>query len=769
MTSNRRPARDMENCAKISVRGVVQGVGFRPFVYRLAQQHNLKGYVRNTSGNVEIEVEGDKEILNRFMDSLQADAPPLAQIEAIETAICATKGYSDFEIRESLAQDGGWQLVSPDIATCEDCKQEIFSQANRRFGYPFTNCTNCGPRFTIIEDIPYDRARTTMRTFPMCPECRREYDDPLDRRFHAQPNACPTCGPQLRLTDRDGVDIPCDDAIEAAAALLKEGYVLATKGLGGFHLVCDATDEAAVAQLRARKRRPSKPFAVMVRDLEEADRHCVLTPVERSLLASPECPIVLAPWRKEASSICPAVAPALRYLGIMLPYTPFHHLLLAEANRPLVMTSANLSGEPLTKDNGESLEKLGTIVDYFVLHNRDIHVRCDDSVCMVEAESLQVIRRARGYAPHPIHLPFEAKQVLACGAELKNTICLTHGRHAFLSQHIGDMQNEETLHHFKETIALYKRLFRLKPQIVAYDMHPEYVATKYAHTLGKRDGLNLVAVQHHHAHIAGCLVDNKTEGPAIGVALDGTGYGTDGTIWGGEFLVADLRGFERAGHLETVPMPGGEAAIKRPYRMALGYLYSLLGEGFPLDGLPVDRTDPIEREVIKQQLARGINSPLTSSAGRLFDAVAALTGVRQATNYDAQAAIELEMVVTDDATEADVYPYSIDRSEKKRVVRLGRLLEAIVHDVTIGTPAATVSARFHRTVAEAVTSMCKQIAEERGIDRVALTGGVFQNRLLLRLVTAALRRGSFTVLTHHRVPCNDAGISLGQAVIANFR
>ena len=769
MTSNQCPANDMENLAKISVRGVVQGVGFRPFVYRLARQHNLKGYVRNTSGNVEIEVEGSEETLNHFLASLQDEAPPRAQIETIETAICSTKGYSSFEIRESLAQAGKRQLVSPDIATCDDCKREIFSEVDRRFGYPFTNCTNCGPRFTIIEDIPYDRASTTMRSFLMCRECQQEYDDALNRRFHAQPNACDVCGPQLQLTDKCGSPIPCNDVIGTAAALLKEGNVLATKGLGGFHLVCDATNKAAVGQLRTRKQRPSKPLAVMIKNIEEAEKHCILTPVERELLASPECPIVLAEWKQESSSICPTVAPNLRYLGIMLPYTPFHHLLLSEADRPLVMTSANLCGEPLAKDNEEALRKLGTIADYFVLHNRDIHVRCDDSVCMVGAESPQVIRRARGYAPHPIHLPFEAKQVLACGAELKNTICLTHGRHAFLSQYIGDMENEETLQHFEDTIALYEQLFRIKPQIVAYDMHPEYIATKHALELGAREGSKLVAVQHHHAHIASCLADNEVEGPVIGVAFDGTGYGTDDTIWGGEFLIADWHGFERAGHLEVVPLPGGEAAIKKPYRMALGYLYTLLGEDFPLEGLPLDKVDPIESEVIKQQLKRRINSPLTSSAGRLFDAVAALTGVRQAIDYDAQAAIELEMAVADDVTETDVYPCSIDQQQGKRVVRLGKLFEAIIHDVKKGTPVAAISAKFHRTVADAITSMCRQIAEERGINQVALSGGVFQNRLLLRLVTAALKRESFTVLTHRRVPCNDAGISLGQAVIANFR
>jgi len=572
----------------------------------------------------------------------------------------------------------------------------------------------------------------------------------------------------LQLTDNHGTAIPSDDVLKTASELLKAGNILAIKGLGGFHLACNATNEKSVRQLRERKNRPSKPLAVMVKDLEEAEKHCVLTPAERRLLSSPECPIVLAKWKDGCSSICKAVAPRLEVMGIMLPYTPLHHLLLREVDRPLVMTSGNLSGEPLAKDNEEALKKLGTIADHFIFHDRDIHVACDDSVCMVEEEIPQVIRPARGYAPHPFPLPFKAKQVLACGAELKNTVCLTHSDHAFLSQHIGDMENEETLRHFESTIELYKRLFRIEPEIVAYDMHPEYIATKYALELASRQGLKSVSVQHHHAHIASCLLDNDIEGPVIGVAFDGTGYGADGTIWGGEFLVADWQRFERVGHLETVPMPGGEVAIKKPYRMALGYLFTLLGKNFCLEGLPLDEVDPTEREVIKQQLKRDINAPLTSSAGRLFDAVAALTGVRQVIDYDAQAAIELEMIVGNDVRDTSTYAFSIDQLEEKRVVRLGELLEAIVFDVKNGIPAAIISLKFHQTVANFIASMCKHIAESRGIHQVALSGGVFQNRLLLRLVRTALRQEGFTVLTHRLVPCNDAGISLGQAVIANF-
>ena len=752
--------------AKIKVRGVVQGVGFRPFVYRLAHQHQLMGWVRNTSGNVEIEVEGSEEALESFLSDLEAKAPPMARIEKVEATFHPPKGYTRFQIGQSLSREGQYQLVSPDIATCEDCKREIFSPADRRFGYPFTNCTNCGPRFTIIEDIPYDRPKTTMRKFQMCPQCRQEYDDPIDRRFHAQPNACPQCGPSLELVAGEGSPVEGSDVIKSASDLLKAGKILALKGLGGFHLACDATNEEVINTLRARKRRPSKPLAVMIATVEEIEKHCLVSPEERKLLESPQCPIVLLRW-KRGSNISPAVAPNLKYLGVMLPYTPLHHLLLKETALPLVMTSGNLSEEPIAQDNGEALRRLKGIADYFLLHNRGIYARYDDSVYMVEGMP-QAIRRARSYAPYPIFLPFKSKQILACGAELKNTFCLTKDEHAFLSQHIGDMENEETLDHFENTIGLYKKLFRLEPEIIAYDMHPEYLATKYALEAGAKESLKIVPVQHHHAHIVSCLVENKVEGPVIGVALDGTGYGTDGTIWGGEFLLADWRSFQRVGHLEYVPLPGGEAAIRKPYRMALGYLYSFLGEDFSLEGLPFTRLNPAELDIIKQQLRRGINFPLTSSAGRLFDAVSALAGVRQEIDYEAQAAIELEMLAPDEVEERQSYPFSIVKHEEVRVVKLEELFSAVVQDVKNQTPVPVISLKFHHTMAEIIAEMCKLMAKESGINQVALSGGVFQNRLLLKLATSALQREGFSVLTHHLVPCNDGGISLGQAVIANF-
>jgi hydrogenase maturation protein HypF len=752
--------------AKIRVRGVVQGVGFRPFVYRLAHQHRLKGWVRNTSGNVEIEVEGRGEAVQGFLSDLEAKAPPMARIESVEATFHPPKGYTEFQIGQSLSREGQYQLVSPDIATCEDCKGEIFSPADRRFGYPFTNCTNCGPRFTIIEDIPYDRPKTTMHKFRMCPQCQREYDDPLDRRFHAQPNACPQCGPSLELVDGDGNPVEGSGVIKSASQLLKEGKILALKGLGGFHLACDATSEEAINALRARKRRPSKPLAVMIATMQDIEKHCLVSPEERELLQSPQCPIVLLRWQPD-SDISPAVAPNLKYLGAMLPYTPLHHLLLKESGLPLVMTSGNLSEEPIAKDNDEALGRLRGIADYFLLHNRDIYARYDDSVYMVEGVP-QAVRRARGYAPYPIFLPFKSKQILACGAELKNTFCLTKDEHAFLSQHIGDMENEETLEHFENTVGLYKKLFRLEPEIIAYDMHPEYLATKYAIETGAKASLKLIPVQHHHAHIVSCLVENKVEGPVIGVAFDGTGYGSDGTIWGGEFLLADWRNFQRVGHLEYVPLPGGEAAIRKPYRMALSYLYSLLGEDFSLEGLSLNKLNPRELEIIKQQLRRGINSPLTSSAGRLFDAVSALAGVRQEIDYEAQAVIELEMLAPDEIVKPESYPSSIVEHGGAREVKLGELLSAVVRDVRNQTPVPVISLKFHHTVAEIIAAMCKLVAKETGINQVALSGGVFQNRLLLKLATSALQREGFSVLTHRLVPCNDGGISLGQAVIANF-
>jgi hydrogenase maturation protein HypF len=757
--------------ARISVRGVVQGVGFRPFVFQLATKYSLKGWVCNTSEDVKIEVQGDSRDLEHFVSELQYDAPPLARIENVTVTHHPAADYTKFEIRRSVAEEGKYQLVSPDIATCQPCLKEVFTPEDRRYHYPFTNCTNCGPRFTIIEDIPYDRPKTTMRSFTMCSDCQAEYDNPLDRRFHAQPNACPKCGPRLELLDAKGNHIEATDVIAAASQLLKQGKIMAIKGLGGFLLACDATSKKAVQMLRRRKRRPFKPLAIMVADIDEAKKYCRVSEAEEKLLMSSQSPIVLLPWKLE-SIVCRAVAPNLKYLGVMLPYTPMHHLLLRESRLPLVMTSGNISEEPICKDNDEAVRRLSGIADYFLVHNRDIYARYDDSVTIVERGDVQLTRRARGYAPFPAHLTFKAKQVLGCGAEEKNTFCLTRDNYAFISQHIGDMENMETMEHFENTLALYKKLFRIEPEIIAYDLHPEYLSTKYALELGSQSShLKLVPVQHHHAHIVSCMADNKIESPVIGVALDGTGYGSDGRIWGGEFLVADYKGFKRLGHLEYLPLPGGAAAIKKPYRTAIGYLTKLLGEDSLNPKLAfLKLVDAVEIEVIKRQLQAGLNSPLNSSMGRLFDAVSALTGIRSEIDYEGQAAVELEMAAYDGIDEVGDkdYPYSIIESDGINIIQLKGLFSAIVEDLFQGVSKATISAKFHNTVANMIFDMCRLIAKKTGINQVALSGGVFQNRLLFRKVVPLIESAGFSVLVHKQVPCNDGGISLGQAVIANF-
>ena len=793
---------------RITVHGVVQGVGFRPFVYRLAHDYGLKGWVLNHSGGVDIEVEGPPSILDSFLADLTGKAPPLARIEQVSALDLPASGYERFEIRHSISKEGEYQLISPDIATCAECQREVADPSDRRYRYPFTNCTNCGPRFTIIESVPYDRPRTTMRDFKMCPACQREYDDPLDRRFHAQPNACPVCGPHLELVDaqgrpinsspfvaatdlapgpfpsREGEGCPAgsspfvvatsvahdNDVLTQAAALLWAGKVLALKGLGGFHLACDATNPQAVEVLRARKRRPDKPLAVMMASLDEVERHAEVNSAERELLLSPECPIVLLRWRP-TSSVAANVAPHNLYLGVMLPYTPLHHILLRTVGRPLVMTSGNLSEEPIAQSNEEALRRLGRQADYFVLHNRDIYARYDDSVWFVPDLPPQPLRRSRGYAPYPIRLPFTLPPVLAAGAELKNTFCLTREDHAFLSQHIGDMENLETLEHFETTIGLYEKLFRTSPQVMAYDLHPDYLATQYARGRQEREGLAGLPVQHHHAHVASCLADNGWPlegGPVIGVCFDGTGYGTDGHIWGGEFLVADYRRFSRAAHLQYLPMPGGEAAVRNPYRLSIGYLYALLGD-VPPAAIPQD-VSPEEVDVIRQQVDRRLNAPLTSSAGRLFDAVSALLGVRGRTTYEAQAAIDLEMLSTDatSISAAGPYPLVLTEGPGAGIIELKALFEALLADLGRGRPVAEMGWDFHWSVAAMIAQVCESIGRSTGLRTVALSGGCFQNRLLLQMTVSVLASTGWRVLTHHQVPCNDGGLSVGQAVVAGL-
>jgi hydrogenase maturation protein HypF len=766
----RAPTRERRG---ISVRGIVQGVGFRPFVYALARKNGLSGLVRNDAEGVRIEAEGAPEELDRFLRGIERDAPPLAVVESVGWHPLAALGDRGFRIEESREGNRRRALVSPDVATCDDCLAELLDPADRRHRYPFTNCTNCGPRFTITRSVPYDRATTTMSRFRMCPDCQREYDDPSDRRFHAQPNACPACGPRVRLHDRFGHELRVKpgDAISRAARMLRGRAVVAIKGLGGYHLACDPFDPAAVRTLRSRKVRQDKPFALMARDLAQVRELCRLTPEEKALLTSTARPIVLLE-RREDDGVAEGVAPRQKTLGVMLAYTPLHHLLLRDAGIPLVMTSGNNSDEPIAYRDDEAFEQLGDIADYFLVHDRSIHTRCDDSVSRITAGSPYHLRRSRGYAPAPLRLAGGfARHTLACGGELKNTFCLARDRHAFPSHHVGDMENYETLRSFREGVEHYCRLFDVRPELVAYDLHPEYLSTAYAREL-EEDGLPAVGVQHHHAHVASCLADNGRphDEHVIGVALDGTGYGTDGAVWGGEFFEGSVEeGFVRRAHLEYAPLPGGSAAIRQPWRGGIARLIQLYGEEATLRlPLAVVR-EAGERDVclISRLVERGLNSPPTSSAGRLFDAVAALVGVPGSgrATYEGQAAIELELAA--DGPAGRGYPFRLRPEGGMWVVETGGIVVGVVEDLLAGREKGEISAGFHRTMAEVVVSVCGRIRDEGGADAVALSGGTFQNLLLVKQVLECLEGKGFAVYLHGRVPTNDGGLALGQAVLAN--
>ncbi|HEV8424319.1 MAG TPA: carbamoyltransferase HypF [Actinomycetes bacterium] len=764
---------------RVRVEGIVQGVGFRPFVHALAGRLGLAGLVGNDAAGVFVEVEGAGEAVERFLDALAREAPPLAVIERVTATPLDPTGARGFAIAPSRAGGERQTLVSPDTATCADCLRELADPADRRHRYPFINCTNCGPRFTIVRDVPYDRPATTMAGFAMCADCAREYHDPADRRFHAQPVCCPACGPALRLLAPSGLAAD-GEPLAAAGARLRDGAVVAVKGLGGYHLAADAACEPAVAALRARKHREDKPFAVMAADLEAARALCLLDPAEAAMLASPRRPIVLLRRRPERSGephggarvdrgapVASSVAPANRSLGVLLPYTPLHHLLLAEVGRPIVLTSGNVSDEPIAYLDDEAMERLAGIADWFLVHDRPIHVRADDSVVRGFRGRELPLRRSRGFAPQPLPLPWPfPRHVLACGAELKSTFCLAKGNHAFVSHHVGDLENYETFRSFTEGVEHFRRLFAVQPEVVAHDLHPEYLSTKYAAEL---DGVELEGVQHHHAHVAACLADNGQPGPVIGVAFDGLGYGTDGTIWGGELLVADLEGFRRAGHLEVVAMPGGTAAIKEPWRMAAAWLDAAFGGQVPERLAVVGRNlDRWERVVA---LARsGTASPATSSAGRLFDAVAAILGVRDAVNYEGQAAVELEQLA--DPGETAAYPARVaGTGADGGPLRLvgSDLVRAVVEQLEAGVAAPLIAARFHNGLAAATIAACQALRDATGLETAALSGGVFQNLLLLERVTTGLERRGFRVLVHARVPPNDGGISLGQAAVAGAR
>lgn len=746
----------------VKVRGTVQGVGFRPFIFQLAERYRLTGSVRNTSSQVEIELDGDEAALEAFLRDLRERAPPLARIDAVEIERRAPSGFSSFEIVAS-EHDEGWGSIPPDTATCDACLAELLNPSERRFRYPFTNCTHCGPRFTIIESLPYDRPRTTMRCFTMCEDCRREYTDPRDRRFHAQPIACPACGPRVWRHGALG-EPGAEDAIEVGASLLRDGKILAIKGLGGFQLACAATDREAVARLRSRKRRYGKPFALMVPSMAWVQQLCEPTELEIEALSSRERPIVLMRRRPEAN-VAPDVAPGLDTLGLMLPYTPLHHLLLRSFDGPLVMTSGNLSEEPIAIGNREAVGRLAEIADDFLLHDRDIYARYDDSVVRILGGAAVPIRRARGFAPDPLDVPLTARQeILGCGAQQKNTFCLLKEDRAFLSQHIGDLENLETLEHFQAALATFRRLFRVDPQVIAHDMHPDYLSTRVAQEYPV-PGAVRVAVQHHHAHIVSAMVEHGVSDRVIGVAYDGTGYGLDGAIWGGEVLVADWNGFQRVAHLRYAPMLGGEAAIRKPYRMAAGYIWSLC-RASEAEFAPFIGTLPIgERIILRRQLEAQVNTPPTSSCGRLFDAAAALLGLRSEAEYEGQPAVELEALA--DPSADDLYPYDLLRADEGWVIDPAATLRALWCDYRAGRAIPVVAAAFHNTVAAFTLEACRAARDRHRLERVVLSGGCFQNALLTRRLRDGLQRAGFEVLTHRRVPPNDGGIALGQAVVAH--
>ena len=742
---------------RIQVTGIVQGVGFRPFVYNLAHEFHLTGFVNNHSAGVTIEAEGEPEALLRFERDIAGRHPPLAVIAEITSAEILPRGDRTFVIHASETAALESTPVSPDIATCADCLRELNDPADRRFAYPFINCTNCGPRFTIIRDLPYDRPATTMAAFSMCPECDAEYHDPAHRRFHAQPNACPLCGPTVTMNGVQGFA-----AIAQARSRIANGEILAVKGVGGFHLVCDATNDGALNRLRERKNRFEQPFAVMARDLDAARRFAYMDSEEARLLAGRQRPIVLLRKRPD-SMLSELVAPGNGYVGVMLPYSPLHHLLVGE--NPLVMTSANPSGEPIVRENDEASTRLSAIADAFLTHNRDIEVVCDDSVVRTFEGREMPLRRSRGYAPFPVRWPRETPGILAVGAELKSTFCLTKQPFAYMSQHIGDMGTLETQQAFEKALNHMLRLFRVEPRRMVCDQHPGYQSAQWAQQFALRHGLPLLKVQHHHAHVASLLADAELplETPIIGIAFDGTGYGTDGAIWGGEVLIVNGFHFERFAHLQYVPLAGGDASVKTPARAALSHLHAS-GISWDADLPCASAFTPMELGVLSRQLERQLNCALSSSMGRLFDAVAALLGVRQRVSYEGQAAIELEFLASTGSPRN--YPASLIDG-KPAILDPSPLLRSIIDDWRAGVPPQDIAAGFHAAVANWVVSVSRLARERTNLNLVGLTGGVFQNMILLKRTVDLLRRSRFQVVVHRAVPPNDGGLSLGQAALAS--
>ena len=761
----------------IVVRGVVQGVGFRPFVYRLAQEEHLAGVISNDTDGVTIEIEGSPASIDAFLSCLRNEPPPLARIDSITVRDLAPIGDIGFRIVASEVLGRVSTGIPADAATCPDCLHELLDPADRRYRYPFLNCTNCGPRFTITRRIPYDRPQTSMALFTMCAACQAEYDDPANRRFHAQPNACWDCGPQLSLVSADGTALPADDVVAAAIARIAAGEILAIKGIGGFHLCADATNEAAVMRLRERKHRYGKPLAVMVRDLDEARALCDLTEAEEKLLTTPAHPIVLAE-RRSGAAVAAAVAPGIPWLGIFLPYAPLHHLLFVDGRlHALVMTSANLSEEPIAIDNDEARARLGAIADAFLMHDREILQRCDDSVAAVVDGAPQLIRRARGFVPLGVPLPLDAPPLLAVGGHLKNVFALARGRFVYQSQHLGDLENLTGLDFFRESLDHLMRTFEIEPTAVVHDLHPGYLSTEWAKQWAVERGLPAIAVQHHHAHLAACMAEHSVLSPTIGISLDGTGYGTDGRIWGGEVLITRLDGedpgrFERFAHLEYVPMPGGDAAVNEPWRMALGALHTA---GFEVNSeriLALLGVQPGDARVVSRMIERKVNSPQSSSLGRLFDAVAAVVLGRRTVDYEAQAAIELEAIAIDEPDRFEQGDYVPELHEAEEglgsaaVIRTGKMWKAILNDIWRGVPASRIAARFHAGIVEGFINAAGNLRIKSGINQVALSGGCMHNRRLTRLLRSGLEEEGFTVYTHRQVSPGDGGLSYGQAVVA---
>lgn len=740
---------------RLTVGGIVQGVGFRPFVWRLAGRHGLGGFIRNTGSGVLIEVEGSPEALDGFTGALSTEAPPLARVTSLETELLTPLGTDDgFLIADSAGGDSMETLISPDIALCEACRCDIADPEGRRYRNAFTNCTDCGPRYTIVESIPYDRPFTTMKGFALCPECRREYDDPADRRFHAQPNACPVCGPKLWIAGADGRPEADGDPIVSACTALRQGEILAIKGLGGFHLAVDASNDEAVRRLRERKGREEKPLAVMVRDMAVARLLCNIGELEEAALTSPQAPIVLL-RRKEGARLAPSVAPGNDRLGVMLPYSPLHWLLMNEGPEVLVMTSANFSEEPLVSDNGEAVERLSGIADHFLMHDRPIARRCDDSVAVQVAGKVRMIRRSRGYVPAPIVLREDGPPVLGTGGELKNTLCLLKGSAAFLSQHIGDMKNYEAYRHFDEVATHLQRIFRTEAELLVHDLHPSYLTTRWA----REQGRPLLAVQHHHAHLASCLGEHRYLGQAIGLTFDGTGYGTDGTAWGGEVLIGDAAGALRFASLEPVQLPGGDAAMRQIWRTALGWLNR---SGVSPEGLPCF-AQPLAPQVL-ELLARGTGCAESSGCGRLFDAVASISGLRHQASYEGQGAVELMQAAGGRLADAG-YNFGFERRNGRWIMLVSPLVREIAAAVRAGAGAEEVARRFHRTMVTMLAEIVRLASHETGLKAVALSGGVFQNMLLAEALIHDLESNGYKVLLHEQIPTNDGGLSLGQAMI----